>query len=102
MVQQLEQPLSVVVALVMLVDWIPLPAPAADQGKRGRGRPKVYPDRLFLKALVIMVLKHLPRVHSLLAVLEQDTPEMVQLRALLTIDGRYPSREQTHKRHHLR
>jgi Transposase DDE domain len=94
MVQQ-GQPLSVVVTLVMLVDRIPLPPPPA---ARRRGRPRVYPDRLFLKALVIMVLKRLPKVHSLLAVLEQDTPEMASLRTLLTIDGRYPSRRTFERR----
>ncbi len=87
---------SVLVALVKLVDRIPLPPPPAK-----RGRPNIYPDRLFLKALVIMIIKHLPKVHSLLAVLEQPTPEMVQLKALLThdtIDGRYPSRRTFERR----
>jgi hypothetical protein len=63
-----------------------------------RGRPKVYPDRLFLKALVIMIVRHLPKVHSLLAVLEQPTPEMQQLRALLTEHGRYPARRTWERR----
>lgn len=97
------QQVSIVVALVMLVDRILLPAPPASpvDGRRGRGRPRVYSDRLFLKALVIMVLKHLPKVHSLLAVLEEPTPEMTSLRALLThdtIDGRYPSRRTFERR----
>ncbi len=37
---------SLLVTLVKLVDRIPMPPPP----KRGRGRPKFYPDRLFLKA----------------------------------------------------
>lgn len=79
---------SVLITLVALVDRIPLPPTAPP----GRGRPKVYPDRLFLKALVIMIVRRLPKVHSLLAVLDEPTPEMQQLRALLTENGRYPSR----------
>src|SRR3954462_6984547 len=57
---------SVLVALVQLIDQLPLPPPTSR-----RGRPAVYSDRLFLKALVIMLVKHLPRVHTLLAVLDQ-------------------------------
>src|SRR3954463_10410783 len=84
---------SVLVAVGPLIDQLPLPPPT-----RRRGRPAVYSDRLFLKALVIMIVKHLPRVHTLLAVLEQPTPEMQRLRALLTEQGRYPTRR-TWERH---
>ena len=50
-----------VVTLVKLVDSVPVPpAPA----KRGRGRPKFYSDRLFLKALIIMLVRHLRKVHE--------------------------------------
>src|SRR5207237_51691 len=74
-------PLSLLVTLVLLVDCLPLPAAPP---KRRRGRPPVYPDRLFLKALVIRLVRHLSKVHTLLAVLEEPTPEMQQLRTLLT------------------
>lgn len=50
---------SLLVTLVALVDCIPLPQPPA---KRQRGKPKFYSDRLFLKALVIMIIRHLERV----------------------------------------
>jgi hypothetical protein len=80
---------SLLVALVRLVDRIPLPDPPPT---RRRGRPRVYPDRLFLKALVIMIVKHLAQVDTLLAVLEEPSPEMRCLRALLTEGGRFPSR----------
>jgi hypothetical protein len=66
--------------------------------KRGRGHPKVYSDRLFLKALVIMTVRHLHKVHELLSALEQPTPEMQTLRALLTENGRYPSRRTWERR----
>src|SRR4051812_17266125 len=84
---------SILIALVQLVDRLPLP-PAAPR----RGRPAVYTDRLFLKALVIMIVKHLPQVHTLLAVLDQPTPEMARLRALLTEHGRYPTRRTWERR----
>src|SRR4051812_32836685 len=84
---------SVLVALVQLIDHLPRPPPPPR-----RGRPAVSSDRLFLKALVIMIVKHLPRVHTLLAVLDQPTPEMRRLRALLTEEGRYPSRRTWERR----
>jgi hypothetical protein len=76
---------SVLVALILLVDRLPEPPRPPH---RRRGRPPTYSDRLFLKALVIMIVKHLTQVHTLLAVLEQPTPEMQRLRALLTENGR--------------
>jgi len=85
---------SPLVLLVMLVDRIPLPPPATPP----RGRPRVYSERLFLKALIIMVLRQLATVHALLAVLEQPTPEMQHLRRLLLEDGRYPSRRTFERR----
>jgi Transposase DDE domain len=84
---------SVLVLLVSLVDRIPLPPPPPR-----RGRPPTYSERLFLKALAVMVLKRLPTVHALLAVLAQPTPEMRQLRLLLTEDGRFPSRRTWERR----
>jgi hypothetical protein len=81
------------IALVKLVDVIPLP-PAPSR----RGRPPVYSDRLFLKALVIMIVRHLATVRALPAILEQPTPEMQQLRSLLTEHGRYPSRRTWERR----
>jgi hypothetical protein len=83
---------TLLVRLVKLVDQVPVPPPPA---KRGRGRPKVYPDGLFLKALVIMIVRHLHKVHELL---EQDTAEMQTLRALLTEKGRYLSRRTWERR----
>lgn len=85
---------SLLIALVTLIDAIPLPPP----GPRRRGRPVVYSDRLFLKALVIMIVRHLATVHALLAVLEQPTPEMQHLRSLLTEDGCYPCRRTWERR----
>jgi hypothetical protein len=86
---------SLLVTLVKLVDQIPTPPPPL---KRGRGRPKYYPDQLFLKALVIMIVRHLHKVHALLSVLDQPTAEMQTLRGLMTIKGRYPSRRTWERR----
>ena len=86
---------SLLVTLVMLVDRIPtLPPPP----KRGRGHPKVYPDRLFLRALVIMIVRHLHKVHELLSVLDEPTAEMQALRALMTMNGHYPARRTWERR----
>ena len=84
---------SLLVSLVLLVDRIALPPVP-----RRRGRAATYSDRLFLKALVIMIVKRLPKVHTLLAVLDQPTPEMRRLRARLTERGRYPSRRTWERR----
>ena len=80
---------SLLVTLVKLVDHVPMPTSPL---RRRRGHPKVYPDRLFLKALVIMIVRHLQTVHELLSVLAQPTAEMVALRALLTEQQHFPSR----------
>lgn len=80
---------SLLVTLVRLVDRVPMPPPPT---KRPRGRPATYPDRLFLKALLIMIVRHLHTVHEFLSVVAQDTPEMHTLRTLLTSDGQYPTR----------
>jgi hypothetical protein len=89
--------ISLLVMLVRLVDHIPTPPPTK-QGTRGRGRPSLYSDRLFLKALVVMIVKHLHTPYELLCVLEQPTVEMRELRALLTEGGRYPTRRTWERR----
>jgi hypothetical protein len=55
---------GLLVTLVKLVDHVPTPTPPA---KRGPGRPRVYTDRLFLKALVVMIVRHLHTVTELLS-----------------------------------
>jgi hypothetical protein len=80
---------SLLVTLVCLVDAIPQPPPPAN---RGPGAPHFYPERLFLKALVIMLVRHLHTPHELLAVLAEPTAEMETLRHRLCHDGRFPCR----------
>jgi DDE family transposase len=81
----------VLILLLKLVDRIPEPPP-----ERRRGRPPRYSERLFLKALVLMIVRHLPKVHTLLEVLAQ--PEMRPVRGLLTERGRFPSRRTWERR----
>jgi hypothetical protein len=77
---------SVLVQLIRLVDRIPTPPLPP---RRPRGRPVFYSERLFLKALVIMIVRRLHKVGELLAVLEEDTPEMREVRQLLFEGGRF-------------
>lgn len=85
---------SLLVTLVKMIDSIPTPVVT----KAKRGRPFTYPEKLFLKALVIMIVKHLHKVHELLSVLEVPTYEMQQLRQLLLEGERYPTRRTWERR----
>ena len=85
---------SLLVVLVKMIDRIPTPA----LGPAKRGRPMTYPEKLFLKALLIMIVKHLHKVHELLSVLNEPTFEIQQLRSLLTENGRYPARRTWERR----
>lgn len=83
------------VIFVQLIDRIPLPEEPA---KRKRGRPKTYPDRLILKALVIMIIRRLYTAYSLLAFLDQETELTQALRPLLTENGCFPTRRTWERR----
>jgi hypothetical protein len=49
--------------------------PTPPQVKQGRGRPIIYSERLFLKALVIMIVKHLhSRVRGRVLVAQEHQP----------------------------
>lgn len=85
---------GLLVQLVRLVDRIPEPPPPV----RGRGRPLVYSEKLFLKVLLIMIVRRLHKVHELLSVLQEPTAEMARLRALLCEEGRFPSRRTFERR----
>jgi DDE family transposase len=85
---------SRLVLLLQLVDRLPMPAPE----RRGRGRPPRYSDRLFLKALVVMIVRHLHRPGELLAVLDESTPEMLEIRSLLSEHGCAPCRRTGERR----
>jgi Transposase DDE domain len=85
---------SPLVSLLRLVERMPLPPLPG-----GRGRPYVYGESLIVKALVVMLMRRLPTVHSLLAVLAEPTAEMQRVRAQLTdAQGRFPSRRTWERR----
>jgi hypothetical protein len=84
---------SLLILLVDLIDVIPSP-PA----ERRRGRRPTYSDRLFLKALVVMLVRDVSTVDGLLAILAQPTSEMQALRERLTVNGRFPSRRTWERR----
>lgn len=89
------QPESLLVTLVQLVDRIP--EPAMREGRK-RGRPKVYADRLIIKALLIMIIRRLYTASSLLSFLQQETVLTQQLREQLTHKGQFPSRRTWERR----
>jgi len=95
MVPQEGEQVGLLILLVRLVDRLPMPAPTPQPR---RGRPQTYSDHLFLKALVIMIVKRLHTVHELLAVLEQPIQAMQALRTLLQEEGRYPCRRTFERR----
>jgi plasmid stabilization system protein ParE len=86
---------TVLVQLIRLVNRIPTPPPPT---RRSPGRPIFYSDRLFLKALVIMIVRRLHKVGELLAVLDEPTPEMRMVRELLREKGRFPARRTFERR----
>lgn len=89
-------PDTLLVMLVKLVDHIPLP-PAPT--KHSRGHPRVYGERLVLKALVIMLVRQIHTVTGFLSVLAQPTPEMQALKHLLTdAQGRFSCRRTWERR----
>ena len=88
---------SLLVALADVIEMIPSPPVKTQGGERG-GRPPVYSDRLFLKALVIMLVRNVSTVSGLIAILEQPTWEMQALRARLTEQGRFPTRRTWERR----
>lgn len=86
---------SVLVQLILLIEHIPSPTPPP----RRRGRAVFYSEKLFLKALVIMIVRRLHRVGELLTVLDEPTSaEMRMVRELLCEKGRFPTRRTFERR----
>src|SRR5512144_1175590 len=86
---------SLLVSLIKMIDRIPMPPSST---KRTRGRPVTYPDRLILKALLIMIIRRLYTAWALLRFLEQAEPLVQQRRCLLSEHGRFPSRRTWERR----
>jgi hypothetical protein len=87
---------SLLILLVGLVDLIPTPA---EPIRRKRGRSKTYPDKFFLKALVIMIVRQVHTPFGLLAILAQPSAEMQALRQQLTLpNGKFACRRTWERR----
>src|SRR5215510_14827206 len=78
---------SILVSLLWLVEQLPVPPPA----KRQRGRQATYSDKLFVKALIVMLIRRLYTAYALLHFLEQDDPVALQIRPLLMEHGPIPT-----------
>ena len=86
---------SILVSLLRLVEQMPMPLPPV---KRQRGREKTYSDQLFVKALIVMIIRRLYTAYALLRFLEQADPVAQQIRLLLTEHGRFPTRRTWERR----
>ena len=75
---------SILVSLLWLVERMPTPLPPT---KRQRGREKTYSDKLFVKALIVMIIRRLYTAYTLLRCLAQADPVAQQIRLLLTEPG---------------
>jgi hypothetical protein len=85
---------SILVSLLKLVDEIPGPPPP----KRKRGRQETYSDKLFVKALIVMIIRRLYTAYALLSFLEQDDPVAREVKVLLQEEGRFPTRRTWERR----
>ena len=88
-------PGSILVSILWLVEQIPTPPPPV---KRQRGRQELYSDKLFVKALIVMIIRRLYTAYALRSFLEQDDPVARQMRPLLTEHGRFPTRRTWERR----
>ena len=86
---------SILVSLLWLVEQIPTPPPPV---KRQRGRQETYCDKLFVKALIVMIIRRLSTAYALRSFLDQDDPVAHQIRPLLTEHGRFPTRRTWERR----
>ena len=84
---------SLLLALVDLIEVIPSPSEPGPVWNARRSSA-VYSDRLFLKALVIMLVRNVSTVSGLIAILEQPTWEMAALRG--AADRARPFPESSH------
>src|SRR5919205_1371800 len=80
---------SILVSFLWRVEQIPTPPPPV---KRQRGRQEFYSDKLFVKALIVMIIRRLYTAYALLSFLDQDDSVAHQIRPLLTEHGRFPTR----------
>ena len=85
----------ILVSLLSLVEHLPSPPPPQ---RRRRGRQETYSDKLFIKALIVMIIRRLYTAYALLDFLAQPDLLAQQVRLLLTEDGCFPSRRTWERR----
>src|SRR5262249_43763483 len=85
---------SILVSLLWLVEQLPVPPPA----KRQRGRQETSSDTLFVKALIVMIIRRLSTAYALLSLLAPDDPVAHQIRPWLSEDGHFPTRRTWERR----
>jgi hypothetical protein len=86
---------STLVTIFRQIDEIPLPKQVEKQAK---GHPKSYSDRLILKGLVFMVIRHIRHIHEFHSMLRQPTPELDEIRLQLSEENQFPSRRTWERR----
>jgi hypothetical protein len=86
---------SLLVSVLWLVE--PLPTPPSPV-KRQRGRQAFSSDKLFVKALIVMLIRRLSTAYALLSFLGQDDSVAQQIRPWLTEHGRLPTRRTWERR----
>jgi hypothetical protein len=86
---------SILGSLLWLVEPMPTPPPPA---KRQRGRQEFSSDKLFVKALIVLIIRRLSTASALLHFLAQDDPVAHQMRPVLTEHGRFPTRRTGERR----
>ena len=87
---------SILVSILWLVEQIPTPPPPI---KRRRGQQEFYSDKLFVKALIVMIIRRLYTAYALLSFLEQDDPVAHQIRPWLMEHGQCPTRRTWERRY---
>lgn len=83
------------VKLLSLVDQVPLPS---QEKRKRRGRPYVYPTRLIIKLWIVMIFRRIRSAYALHQFLNQDLPEIQELRKALFGNGPMPSRRTIERR----
>src|SRR5262245_4508363 len=86
---------SLLVTLLKLVERVPMPS---SRPPRGTGRPTVESARRFLKAVVIMLVRPLPRVQAFVSGLNAPTAERGLVYARLPAAGHMPTRQTWERR----
>jgi hypothetical protein len=77
---------STLVTFFRQIDEIPHPK---QEVKQAKGHPKVYSDRLFLKGLVFMGIRHIRNIHEFHSMFQYPTPELDEVRLQISEHGRF-------------